>query len=142
MRTKIPETREEILLFLNQNPVCYMATLENGQPRVRGMFMYRADESGLIFHSGVHKKVAEQVQTGAPVEVCFGGVDLQVRVAGTAEILDDMELKKEIVATRLFIQPWIEKYGYDALLIFRVRDCRVSMWTLNDNFAPTVFREL
>ena len=39
-------TREQILEFLNANPVCHLATCEGKQPRVRGMMMYRADATG------------------------------------------------------------------------------------------------
>jgi uncharacterized pyridoxamine 5'-phosphate oxidase family protein len=106
------------------------------------MFMYRADESGLIFHTGTNKALAKQVQTGAPVEVCFHNSDVQVRVSGVAEVLDDMELKEEIAFTRPFIQPWIERYGFELLLVFRVRQCRAAVWTVADNFNPTTYQEL
>lgn len=135
-------TREEILEFLNRNPVCHVATVENGQPRVRSLFMYRADESGLIFHTGTHKALAKQIQTGMPVQACFTNSDVQIRVTGTAEIIDDMAVKQEIVAVRAFMQPWIEKYGFDMLLIFRVTHCQTSVWTVADNFKPTVYQPL
>ena len=90
-------TASEIRKFLNDHPACHLATLENGRPRVRGMLLYRADEQGLIFHTGVGKALAKQVADGAPVEACFNSPELQVRVAGTAKIVDDPELKKEIV---------------------------------------------
>ena len=135
-------TREEILRFLNKNPVCHLATLENGRPRVRGMFMYRADEQGLLFHTGAGKSLARQVQNGAPVEVCFNSDDLQVRIAGVAEIVDDLALKKEIVSARPFMQPWIEKYGYALLVVFRVKNCAAATWTIQTNFDPTSFQEI
>lgn len=43
--------RNEILQFMNANPTCYLATMENDQSRVRGMSMYRADEQGILFHT-------------------------------------------------------------------------------------------
>ena len=142
MNPEVPVTREDVLLFLNRNPVCHLATVEDGHPRVRSMFMYRADESGLIFHTATNKALAKQVQTGAPVEVCFHNSDVQVRVSGVAEVLDDMELKEEIAFTRPFIQPWIERYGFELLLVFRVRQCRAAVWTVADNFNPTTYQEL
>ena len=89
MNPEVPVTRDEVLQFLNRNPVCHLATVEDGRPRVRGMFMYRADESGLIFHTGTNKALAKQVQSGAPVEVCFNNSDVQVRVSGVAAMADD-----------------------------------------------------
>lgn len=135
-------TRDEIVRFLNQNPVCHFATLEEGKPRVRGMFMYRADDRGLLFHTGAGKALAKQIRTGAPVEACFNSSDVQVRVSGTAEIVDDLALKKEIAAARPFMQPWIEKYGFDLLVLFRVTKCEASVWTMAENFKPTVYQKI
>lgn len=135
-------TRDDIIRFLNQNPVCHLATLEEGHPRVRGMFMYRADDGGLLFHTGAGKSLAKQIRNGAPVEACFNGNDVQVRVSGTAEIVDDLALKKEIASARPFMQPWIEQYGYDLLVVFRVANCEAVAWTMADNFKPTVYQKL
>ena len=135
-------TREDIIDFLNRNPVCHLATVENGQPRVRGMFMYRADETGLLFHTGTHKALAQQLQTGMPVEVCFNNSDVQVRVAGVAEGVNDDALKQEVVSVRSFMQPWIEKHGLDLLLVVRITHCQASVWTIADNFKLTDYQAL
>ena len=135
-------TREEIIRFINQNPVCHLATLEDGHPRVRGMFMYRADEKGLLFHTGTGKSLAKQVRNGAPVEVCFNSPDVQVRVSGVAEIIDDLALKKEVASARPFMQPWIEKYGFDLLVLFRVAQCEATVWMMADNFKPTAYQKI
>ena len=135
-------TREDIIRFINRNPVCHLATLEDGKPRVRGMFMYRADEEGLIFHTGAFKSLAKQVRDGAPVEACFNSDDLQVRVAGVAEVVEDQKLKEEIVSARPFMQPWVEKHGYGLLVVIRVRQCEAAVWTMAGNFDPTVYQKI
>jgi pyridoxamine 5'-phosphate oxidase len=142
MTKEMPMTREEILWFLNHNPVCHVATMEEGRPRVRGMFMYRADDRGLLFHTGSFKALAKQVRACAPVEVCFNSSDVQVRVSGVAEVVDDMELKKEVVSTRPFMQPWIAQHGYEMLVLFRVTQCRAAVWTMDANFKPTSYQDL
>ena len=135
-------TSSEILKFLNAHPACHLATLENGKPRVRGMLMYRADEKGLLFHTGIGKALAKQVQNGAPAEACFNSPELQVRVSGTTQIVDDLELKKEIVAARPFMQPWVAQHGYDLLVVFRIVQCAAATWTMAANFEPTTYRKL
>jgi uncharacterized pyridoxamine 5'-phosphate oxidase family protein len=135
-------TREEIIRFINQNPVCHLATLEDGKPRVRGMFMYRADDLGLLFHTGTFKSLAKQVRNGAPAEACFNSDDMQVRVAGVAEIVEDMKLKEEIVSARPFMQPWIEKHGYGLLVVVRITKCEAAVWTMASNFEPTVYQKI
>jgi len=47
--------KTQILEFTNTNPVCRLATVEGDQPRVRGMMMYKADDEGIIFHTGISR---------------------------------------------------------------------------------------
>ncbi len=132
-------TREQILEFLNANPVCHLATCEGSQPRVRGMMMYRADASGLIFHTGNYKALSKQLLANKRVEVCFDSQGTQVRVAG---IVEDLGLKKEIVEARPFLKPWVEEHGYDLLVVFRVTQCQTTVWTMATNFEPTRYQKL
>lgn len=134
--------REQILEFLNANPMCHLATCEGKQPRVRGMMMYRADASGLIFHTGRFKALSKQLAANKQVEVCFNSQDTQVRVAGVVEIVEDVGLKKEIVEARPFMKPWIEEHGYDFLVIFRVTQCKAAVWTMAANFEPTRYQAI
>jgi len=134
--------REQILEFVNANPLCHLATCEGMQPRVRGMMLYRADGSGLIFHTGRGKALSRQLLANKQVEVCFNSQDTQVRVAGVAEIVEDMDLKQEIVEARPFLKPWVEQHGYDLLVVFRVTQCQAAVWTMATNFEPTQYRRL
>ncbi len=135
-------TSPEIVSFLNAHPMCHLSTLEGGKPRVRGMLLYRADEKGLLFHTGAGKSLSEQVRNGSPVEACFNSPDTQVRVSGVAEIVEDMALKKEIVAARPFMQPWVEQHGYGLIVVFRVAKCEAAVWTMADNFKPTTYQKI
>ena len=134
--------REEILQFIRANPACHLATVDGDQPRVRGMLAYRADPSGLLFHTGRAKALTRQLLKNPRVEVCFNSPDTQVRVAGVAEIVEDLDLKKEIVAARPFMKPWIEKHGYDLLAVFRVTQCQAAVWTMAANFEPTTYQRI
>ena len=136
--------KSEILTFLNANQVCFLATVEGTLPRVRGMMLYRADEHGIIFHSGQGKEVCEQLAINPSVEICvFNQQDMvQVRVSGTAEFLDDLALKKEIVAARPFMQPMVDQFGYDPLLVFRVKDCTATVWTMATNMESKSYVKL
>ena len=134
--------RDEILDFLNANPGCHLATIEGDQPRVRGMFMYRADEKGIVFHTGAFKALYSQLQQNNKIEVCFNSPDIQVRVAGTAEILTDEGLKKEILEARPWLKPLMGEQGENALIVFRVTGCMVSMWTMETNLERTTYLSL
>jgi uncharacterized pyridoxamine 5'-phosphate oxidase family protein len=136
--------RTEILEFINAHPACSLATLEAGQPRVRGMLMYKADAKGLVFHTGTGKALFRQIQATPKAEACFVDPETrtQVRVAGTVEVLDDLALKKEIAEARPFMKPWIEQHGYDLIAVFRITRCKATVWTMATNFEPTMYQDL
>lgn len=131
-------TKSEIIQFLNANPACHLATADGNQPRVRGMLMYRADDQGILFHSGTTKDLYKQLTANPLVELCFNNMKdgVQVRLSGKAELVEDQKLKEEVVANRPFMKPWIEQRGYSFLAIFRVRNAVATVWTMASNLEP------
>lgn len=132
--------KHEILKFINSNPAFFLATTEDGEPRVRGMLLYRADEEGILFHTGGTKDVCRQMLANPAVELCFFDQQnmVQVRVRGVAMQIMDRRLKEEIVNSpgREFLKPIVESHGLDVLAVFRVVDCQALVWTMATNFAP------
>jgi uncharacterized pyridoxamine 5'-phosphate oxidase family protein len=137
-------TKEEILEFITQNPVFNLATSENGQPHVRVMMLYRADENGIIFTTGRNKAVYKQLQANPAVELCFYNAEkgLQVRIEGTVEMLDDLELKMQVVEQFTFLKPWVESEGYEILIPFCLKNGRAVAWTMETNFEPKQYIQL
>lgn len=135
-------TADEIYKLMNNNPVFFLATVEDDQPRVRGMLLFKADEKGIIFHSGTMKDLYCQIVKNSKVELCFNGGGTQVRVTGKLEIVDDNNLKDEISEhpSRKFLKPWKEngdlKNFYETFAVFRLRNGIASTWTIEKNFAP------
>jgi pyridoxamine 5'-phosphate oxidase len=129
----------EVLDFIQANPACHLATTEGDQPRVRGMFLYRADEHGIVFHTGTGKALWGQILANPKVELCFldSKRNLQVRVEGFAEPLPDPELKEEIVRERSFLKPLVDAHGWDAFAVFRVKLLRAAWWSMETNLEPT-----
>jgi uncharacterized pyridoxamine 5'-phosphate oxidase family protein len=131
--------KNEIFAFLNANPVFHLATIEESKPHVRGMYMYRVDENGIIFHTGKVKDLHQQLTANPHVELSFnnGKFDnlIQVRVSGAVELVEDMDLKQEIVKKRPFLKPWVERDGYDLLAVYRLKNGRAVTWSMNANFA-------
>jgi len=131
-------TKEEIIGFINANLACHLATAADGQPHTRGMLAYKANENGIIFHTANTKDLYKQILSNPSVEVCFLNQEknIQVRVTGKAVIKDDAELKKEIIGARPFLKPWVEKMGYDMMVVFQVTGCQAHTWTMETNFSP------
>jgi len=131
--------REEILAFLNANPGCHLATMEGDQPRVRGMFIFRADEKGIIIHTGTFKSLYAQLLKNKQVEICFNSPDKQVRVEGVAQVVNDKNLKNKILEARPWLKPLMGQNGEDQLVVFRIIGCKASVWTMETNLEPTTY---
>ena len=136
--------KAEIIAFLNANPDCHLATIEGYKPHVRGIGIYRADENGIIFETSTVKDLYKQLSKNPNVELCFNNYKdgIQVRVSGIAEAVDDLELKKEIVAKRQFLKPRVEKGGYGVMAVYRVKKGVAHVWTSATNLAPKTYIQL
>ncbi|MCX6000860.1 MAG: pyridoxamine 5'-phosphate oxidase family protein [Chloroflexi bacterium] len=136
--------KSDLLALINANPACHLATVEGSTPHVRGILLYRADENGLVFHTGTNKDLHKQLSRNPKVELCFNDYQksMQVRVSGSVELVPDMDLKKEIVAKRDFLKPWVQERGYEFLAVYRLRKGRATTWTMETNFAPKTYVEL
>ncbi|OIO27198.1 MAG: pyridoxamine 5'-phosphate oxidase [Nitrospirae bacterium CG1_02_44_142] len=135
--------KSEIFDFLNAKPIFHLATVEGNKPHVRGMMMYKADENGIVFHTGKMKDLHKQLTKNPNVEMSFNNGSfenlIQVRVSGTVELVEDIELKKEIVERREFLKPFIEQSGYEPLAVYRMKNGVATIWTMKTNFSPKEF---
>lgn len=138
--------KKEILEFLNSNPIFHLATVDGDTPHVRGMLLYRADENGIVFCTGKIKDLYRQLSSNPKVELCFNnGIFenmIQVRISGTVQPLEDLELKKEIANKRDFLKAWVEKVGYDQLAVYEMTDGVATEWTMAVNVEPKKFIQL
>jgi uncharacterized pyridoxamine 5'-phosphate oxidase family protein len=126
-------TTQECIKFANEHPVCWLATVDGDQPRVRTFLLWRANENGFYFETFTPKDVYEQLKKNPKVEICFfnNESDLDkakaMRLAGEAEFLNDPELKKQLLAERPFLQE-----AAPVLEIFRVHSGEAFFWTMAD----------
>ena len=137
-------TKEEVFEFVTENPVFSLATCEGNQPRVRMMMLYKADADGIIFCTGRDKAVHKQLQSNPAVELCFYNAQpgLQVRIEGTVEMLEDLELKEQVLEAFPFLKPWVESQGYEVMITYRLQNARATTWTMQTNFDPKQYIQL
>lgn len=133
-------TPKEVLEFINNNMSCTLATSVDNRPHVRGMWMYRADESGIIFHTGVTRDLYAQLLANPNIELCFYNADpqnlTQVRVSGVAVPEKDEKLKDEIISERPFLAPIVAQRGKETIAVFRVKEMVASVWSMSANLEP------
>lgn len=135
--------KAEIVDFLNANPICYLATVEGDKPRVRAIAIVSAGEDGIIIETGTFKDVYKQMAANPNVEICFFNDKdgIQIRVSGAVEPLDDIELKKEIVAQRPFLKQRVAEGGYEAMGVLRLRG-KAYVWGSQTPAGPKSYVQL
>ena len=137
-------TKQDIFEYVNKNPMSSVATVDGNVPRVRIMMLFRADENGVIFFTTTLKDIYKQLQANPAVEMCFCNPQefSQVRIEGEAEILDDLELKKEIVERLEFLKPLVESKGYEVIICYKLKNAKGLYWTMESNFEPKEYIQL
>ena len=137
--------KEQIFEFLNKTMTFFLATVDGDEPRVRAMLLYKANESGIFFHTGPVKEVYAQILKNPNVQMCFydPAQNLQIRVRGTLERIEDLGFKKEVAnhPTRVFMQSWkayckTEEDFYNMFDVFCLKNGKANVWTFETNFAP------
>jgi uncharacterized pyridoxamine 5'-phosphate oxidase family protein len=132
--------QKDCIRFANENPVCYLATMDGKQPRVRGMLFWFADETGFYMQSGKVKGLYKQLKENPKAEICFfkpdqkGGV--MMRVTGEVEFLDDPKLKEKAVNDRQFLKAMGITAKDPGLLIFRIPKGVAYFWNMENNLKP------
>lgn len=136
--------KQEIFTLINACTVCCLATTDGDVPRGRYIMPYKSDENGIVFHTWKGKDMHKQIQKNPKIELCFFNPKdfVQVRVSGAAELVEDLELKKEIVGKRDFLKPWVEKSGYEKFAVYCMKNGIATVWTFQTNFAPKEYVSL
>jgi uncharacterized pyridoxamine 5'-phosphate oxidase family protein len=132
--------RVEALEFARANPVCHMATVEDGEPRVRGMMTLKVDEKGLLFVTGTPKPLWSQLQRNPMVELCYYSREsgTQLRIRGSAALLDDDDLRREALERLPFLKDAVKVIGLDLLGIFRLESGQSSTWKMAQASEPPI----
>jgi pyridoxamine 5'-phosphate oxidase len=131
---------KKLIAFTNENHVCFLATAENDQPRVRALGFWFSDETGFYFQTASMKEFYKQLKNNPKTEVCFykpgDGAGTMLRISGNVEFLNDVKLKEKCLVDR----PFLKSLGITAdspkLIIFRIAHGKAHFWTMENNLKP------
>jgi uncharacterized pyridoxamine 5'-phosphate oxidase family protein len=129
---------EQCTGFGTQHPICYMATQEGDQPRVRPLLLWFADERGFYFMTMSPKEFSHQLHGNPKVEVCFynGATELaeaqMMRLTGVVEFVDDAELIHKVSEERAALEGIIGRPLEPIAEVFRIASGEARFWTLMD----------
>lgn len=88
----------DCLVFATTYPVCHLATADGGQPHVRVVPLWFADERGFYFVTESPDELSRQLHANPRVEISFSSgigssADARtMRVTGTVEFVADLGL--------------------------------------------------
>jgi len=135
--------KQACIQFANETPICYLATTEGDQPRVRALGFWFADESGFYFQTGEIKSLYNQIKKNPKVEACFykheNSIGTMLRVSGEVEFLDDRNLKEKVLIDRPFLRSFGLTIDNPGLIIFRIAHGHAHFWTMENNLKPKGF---
>jgi len=134
---------KDCIKFVTENPLCFLATSEGDQPRVRALALWFVDENGFYFATMYTKQVWKQMMANPKVEVCFYNNPAnmmegkQMRVAGKIETIDDKELQKKAVDDCAAIDNLTGKSLGPLWRVFRIHSGEAWFFTLADTSRET-----
>jgi pyridoxamine 5'-phosphate oxidase len=129
---------QEYIQFANQNPVCFLATMDGAQPRVRTVLLVKADETGFYFDLLSPKRMVKQLLDNPKAEVCFynNASDLmqakQMRVTGMMELVKDEALTQKVASDRSFLDQLAGRPTAPLTTLFRLCQGEAHFWTMPD----------
>jgi pyridoxamine 5'-phosphate oxidase len=131
---------QDCIHFANENKLCFLATSESNQPRVRALGFWFADETGFYFQTGDMKSLYHQLKANPKTEVCFykheGLIGSMMRISGEVEFVNDPVLKEKVLHERPFLKSYGLTVNHPGLIIFRIPHGSAHFWTMEDNLKP------
>ena len=128
----------DCIAFAAEHPICYLATEDRDQARVRPLLLWFANGDGFYFMTMSPKAFSAQLHANPKVEVCFynGASELpearMMRLTGAVEFVDDADLVKKVSAERAALEGIIGRPLEPIAEVFRIAAGEARFWTLMD----------
>ncbi len=125
----------DVLAFVQENPVCFIATIDGDQPRVRGFLTVLFNDGKLYFTTGTMKRVYRQLCANPNIELCYCSKDFRtmLRIAGKIEIIDDREKKRQLLNERDYLKSFGGKVDDPRFVLLRLSHGKAHFWSIEKN---------
>ncbi len=125
---------DELLKFLETNPVFYLATDDNGQPRVRPFGFHMIFDGKFYMVTALPKKVCNQMEKNPKIEFCTMAPDTKfIRVNG--EVVfdnDNMEAKKKVFEVMPDLLKMYKSAENPIMSVFYLKDMHATIASLTE----------
>ena len=123
---------KEIIDFIQQNPVCTIATSINDQPHVRAFLTNIIDDT-LYFTTSFEKNVGKEIMQNQKSELCYLRADFSkmLRITTTLKIENNKKIKQHLIDTK----EYLKHFSVDDkdLILFTLSSSTAKFWGLQDN---------
>ena len=117
-----------------------LATIDGDQPRLRPISPVRVDGFTVYLANLRSYHKTQEIAANANVELCYLDEEHnQVRITGTAEVLEDRELLQEIWDDSNLLRQYLDSIDDPNLIVYRIAPRRVRYmqeWALNYYEVP------
>ncbi len=125
---------DELLKFLEKNSIFYIATDDEGQPRVRPFGFHMVYDGKFYMVTALPKKVCKQMEKNPKIELCSMAPDTKfVRVSGEAVFdNDNMDAKKKVFEV---MPDLLKLYGSaenPAMAVFYLKNMHATIASLTE----------
>ena len=116
----------EVIEFLNENSVQYLATVDlDGKPRVRPFEFMLEKEGKLYFCTNNQKNVYKQLKKSPYVEITTSSPTFAwIRLKGKAVFSDDMKIKKAIIESNELVKSQYQTANNPIFKIFYLDEAK------------------
>ncbi len=134
-----PEKMEEFTHFFKENPICAMATVNNGKPAVRPVSLLFVEEGKLFFCTANTKNMYKQMQTTPFVELSTSSKDYvtTLRISGEVKFSKDFSIKERIIKENALVRSRYKNPDNPVFEVFYIEHGTATFQYLNGQPAKT-----
>jgi len=134
------QVRKQALAVLRADGVCFLATTDGDQPRLRPITHVKTEGFTVyVVNLRSHNKTQE-IANNPKVELCYlDKQHRQVRITGVAEVVTDSPLLQEVAGANTLLQACLETIDRSQFVLYRVRPTQVRYmqdWAADYNRVP------
>lgn len=127
---------EEIITFFANCKMFYIATIEDGKPRVRPFGNLMQIENDLYINTGRNKRFYAQIQQNPYVELCTFDKGTWYRIEAAVKENDNPKIKNIIMENDPFVQ---KHYADKVSELVALRLTKVKAYRCNFNNSECVY---
>ena len=100
---------QEVVDFIKECRIFYLATVEGDQPRVRPFGIVEIYNDRIYILTGKKKNVFKQIEKNNKVELCCAQDNKWLRIEGKLVLDDSVETKKYILDKNPYLRPMYDE---------------------------------